>query len=61
MTYQFTDVSVKRIPAIHKGKKTAVLYILLDILKTRPFFKKSEGSLFDKGSIDVKSVLTFEK
>ena len=55
-----------RIPAIHEAQKlqTAVLYILLNISITRPSFKNLRGVFFfffffDKGFIDVKSVLTF--
>ncbi len=42
-------------------RKTAVFYMLLNIFITRPSFKNLSGVFFDKGSIDVKSVLTFEK
>ncbi len=52
--------SVLRVGAIHEAKNSCLLH-LARYSYNYTIFQKSEWRFFDKGSIDVKSVLTFEK
>ncbi len=47
-----------RIPAIHDAQKQLFCTFCSIFFLTRPYFKNLRGVFFDKGSIDVKSVLT---
>ncbi len=53
-------MSLLRIPAIHEAQKQ-LSFTFCTIFFKQTVFQKSEGRFFDKGPIDVKSVLTFEK
>ncbi len=53
----FAPVLALTIPAIHEAQKQLFCLIFFNYT----VYQKSEGRFFDKGSIDIKSVLTFEK
>ena len=56
LVYVFTTL---RIPAMHEAQKWPLFYVLLHISANASLFKNPRQTFFDRGSIDVESVLPF--